>query len=124
MNNGFLVKLGDNKNSILTNIATAAITAIAVVMSAIFWYQDTRIESYINSVEENRNNIGEQMKRIRIMSKDLDKVHANFESQIEEYIDMNYGEFSKRDEKVEKLIFLHRQQEKRLLNIEEAFSKF
>ena len=97
-------------------LLTAVTNPLAfTVTTFLFWFQETKMNSHINTINENRIHIEQIKKDVRIANEAL-------EEQIKIYIDGNYGYLSRRDEKVEKLTIYFRQQEQRLANIERALA--
>lgn len=105
----------ENNKENLMSIETAIITSIITVTAFLFWFQETKMNSNINTINENRIHIEQIKKDVRIANEAL-------EEQIKIYIDGNYGYLSARDEKVEKLTVYFRQQEQRLANVERALA--
>ena len=108
-------KILENNKKNLISIVTAIITSIITVALCLFWFQETKMNSNINTINENYTTIEQIKKDFRIANEAL-------EEQIKIYIDGNYGYLSRRDEKVEKLTIYFRQQEQRLANIERALA--
>jgi len=120
----FLSAISRYKASIFISFATALVAVFISLATFVVWFHETKMESYINSVEENRITLESQEKRIEEIIKDIDISTENLEIEIRRYIDFNYGELSKRDENVAKLIFLYNQQDKRLSSIETILTKY
>lgn len=120
----FLSPISRYKAAIFTSVATVLVAVFISLATFVVWFHETKMESYINSVEENRITLENQEKRIEEIIKDIDISTESLEIEIRRYIDYNYGELSKRDENVAKLIFLYNQQDKRLSSIETILTKY
>ena len=120
----YLSVISQNKVAILASVATALVTVFISLTTFMIWFQQTKMERYIGTIEENRINLETHDKRIEKLIKDIDISTGKLEIETRRYIDHNYGELSKRDENVAKLIFLYDQQDKRLSSLESALNKY
>ncbi|BCS94933.1 hypothetical protein DSLASN_05650 [Desulfoluna limicola] len=120
----YLSAISQNKAAIFASSVTALATVFISLATFVVWFQETKMKNYISSIEENRINIIAHDERIEALLKDIDISTGNLEIEIRRYIDHNYGELSKRDENVAKLVFLYNQQDKRLSSIESVLTKY
>jgi cell division protein FtsB len=122
MNLKLLNSISLNKSIVSISISIS-ISIFTSVLAVIFWLENTRLEGYINTIEQNKSAIAEHRDKLDKLSANVKKSNENLEKQIQKYIDDNYGELSERDEAVSKLAFLLEQQESRLVNIENALKE-
>lgn len=119
-------EMTDNKNNsddlrksmIQTSIISSLVTVILILIILVIGFQPIR------KMNENTANIINSQKDIVAIKKSLEISRTELETQVKDYIAYNYGELSERDEKVDKLLIYFRQQDARLINIENALSKF
>ena len=119
-------EMADNKNNsndlrkstIQTSIISSLVTVIVVLIIFVIGFQPIR------KMNENTANIINSQKDIIAIKESLEISRTELETQVKDYIAHNYGELSERDEKVDKLLIYFRQQDARLVNIENALSKF
>ncbi len=112
------------RTTVGTSITTAALTVIISLVGAGVWFQETMISSYKNTIDSNQKELAKQSKALERIEKEIKVARDELEENIKIYLDNNYGVLSKRDEKVEKIRFILKQQERRLTNIERALSKY
>ena len=106
------------KSTIQTSIISSLVTVILILIILVIGFQPIR------KMNENTANIINFQKDIAAIKKSLEISRTELETQVKDYIAYNYGELSERDEKVDKLLIYFRQQDARLINIENALSKF
>lgn len=105
------------------NRASVFLTVVAMIFSVLLWAQNTRLDSFVDSIEQNRINISENQKLLEKLAKEIEISNGRLAKETQRYIDKNYGALSKRDEDVDKLVYLYRQEDKRISNIEMALAK-
>lgn len=106
------------KSTIQTSIISSLVTVTLIFLILYISFQP------IQKINENASNITSTQKDIVAIRESIEISRKELETQVNEYIALNYGELSERDENVDKLLIYFRQQDARLSNIEKALSKF
>lgn len=106
------------------NVTMQQTVLISVVCSLLTILAYALLFQPLQAIQANKTEITLQKEQLTEVQESLKVSREELTKQMQGYINENYGDISKRDENIAKLIIYFKQHEARLSNIEEALAKF